>query len=181
MFSIFPQFFASINKIFILRARLGTRLQFYEVRFEIFLTFPNFLRSQVLTRLATREATRMYQFITNNKASLHLWWKKNLVKHKKVTKYYKNDWILENKKYYMMHNLKRLFTKFHLSSNQLDILYMVLRHFSQNFSQKMFGKNVAHFCGHHHFLTIVIVKDVLCKFSKYNIWFLSACWWHVLQ
>ena len=131
--------------------------------------------------MATRQATRIYQFITNNKASLRLWWKKNLVKHQQVTKYHENDWILESKKYYMMHNLKRLFTKFYLSSNQLEILHMVLRHFSQNFSQTIFGKNVARFCIHHHFLTTVIVKDFLCKFFKYKIWFLSACWWHVSQ
>ena len=30
-------------------------------------------------------------FISNNCASFHLWWKKYLVKHHKVTKYYEND------------------------------------------------------------------------------------------
>ena len=30
-------------------------------------------------------------FITNNHESFHLWWKKNLVKHHKVSKYYRQD------------------------------------------------------------------------------------------
>ena len=30
-------------------------------------------------------------FISNNRASAHLWWKENLVKHQRVTKYYEND------------------------------------------------------------------------------------------
>ena len=30
-------------------------------------------------------------FISNNYASLHLWWKENLVKHQNVSKYYEND------------------------------------------------------------------------------------------
>ena len=30
-------------------------------------------------------------FISNNRASFHLWWKENLVKHQKVSKYYEND------------------------------------------------------------------------------------------
>ena len=31
-------------------------------------------------------------FISNNRASFHLWWKKNLVKHQRVSKYYENDY-----------------------------------------------------------------------------------------
>ena len=30
-------------------------------------------------------------FISNNRASFFLWWKENLVKHQKVSKYYEND------------------------------------------------------------------------------------------
>ena len=33
----------------------------------------------------------MCQFITNNQASLHLWWKTNLVKYQKVSYYYDHD------------------------------------------------------------------------------------------
>ena len=29
--------------------------------------------------------------ITNNRAPFHLWWKENLVKHQKISKYYEND------------------------------------------------------------------------------------------
>ena len=48
--------------------------------FEIFLIFPNFLRSWVLSRSATREA--------NSHASFDLWWTENLVKYQKCSKYY---------------------------------------------------------------------------------------------
>ena len=52
--------------------------------FEVFLIFPNFPRSSPLGR----SATGIYQFITNNDASFHLWWKKNLLNYQKVSKYY---------------------------------------------------------------------------------------------
>ena len=38
-------------------------------------------------------------FISNNRASFHLWWKKNLVIHQKVLKYYENDCILVSLRY----------------------------------------------------------------------------------
>ena len=53
--------------------------------------FPNFLRSLVLNSLATRECTHMYQFMTNNHTSFHLWCKENLLNHQKVSKNYEND------------------------------------------------------------------------------------------
>ena len=31
-------------------------------------------------------------FITNNYASFHVWWKENLVKYQKVSKYYDHDY-----------------------------------------------------------------------------------------
>ena len=38
--------------------------------------------------MVTREATRIYQFITNNQAWFHFWWKENLVKHQKFSQHY---------------------------------------------------------------------------------------------
>ena len=38
-------------------------------------------------RLGTR-LSRIYQFVTNNQASIHLWWKENSVKRQKFSKYY---------------------------------------------------------------------------------------------
>ena len=58
---------------------------------EIFPIFLNFLRFEVLSRTATREAIFIYQLITNNHASFHLWLKENLLNHQKVTKYYELD------------------------------------------------------------------------------------------
>ena len=45
-------------------------------------------RGQCISRSATREASRIYQFITNNQASLNLWRKGSLVKHQQFSKYY---------------------------------------------------------------------------------------------
>ena len=45
----------------------------------------------MVSRLATREATRIYQIITNNHASFHLWRKENLLNDQKVSKNYEHD------------------------------------------------------------------------------------------
>ena len=53
------------------------------------------LRENQLGRLVTHEATHIYtKFIINNHALLHLWWRENLLKHPKVSKYYDKDFIL---------------------------------------------------------------------------------------
>ena len=49
-----------------------------------FVMFPNFLCSQVLYRSVTSEITRIYQLISNNHHSFHLWRLKNLLSHLKV-------------------------------------------------------------------------------------------------
>ena len=46
--------------------------------------FPNILR-----QLGNQLVYTM--FVTNNWALFHLWWKEDLVKHQKVSKYYEND------------------------------------------------------------------------------------------
>ena len=45
----------------------------------------------MVSRLATREATRIYPVITNNQASFHLWRKENLLNDQKVSKNYEHD------------------------------------------------------------------------------------------
>ena len=60
-------------------------------RLEISLIFSNFIKFSALIRSATRKATVIYHVISNNHNSFHLWWKKNLVKHQKVWKYYGQD------------------------------------------------------------------------------------------
>ena len=52
---------------------------------------PNFLKFQVLGRLANSKATRHYGFIGNNHTSFHLQWKENLLNHQKVSSHYKHD------------------------------------------------------------------------------------------
>ena len=59
-----------------------------------FWDFPDvFLFPIILS--ATREATRVYHFINNNHTSFHLWWKENLLGHKKISEYYEHivDWF----------------------------------------------------------------------------------------
>ena len=45
--------------------------------------FPDFL-----SRSATRRQFVYTMFMSSNLASFHLWWKKNLLQHRKVSKYY---------------------------------------------------------------------------------------------
>ena len=58
LFSVFVEFFASVGEDFILAG--GGRCTIILWGFGAFLTFPNFLGSLVLSRSATREATRIY-------------------------------------------------------------------------------------------------------------------------
>ena len=52
------------------------------MKFDIILNFANFLRSWVLRCSVIGEEACRCQFITNNQASFHLWWKENLIKIK---------------------------------------------------------------------------------------------------
>ena len=49
--------------------------------------------------------------ISNNCALFHLWWKKNLVKHQKVSKYYENDCRSKEKKTLVFWNCQYFFTQ----------------------------------------------------------------------
>ena len=66
----------------------GVRRQCGGLQLHEILTLLRIVNCEVLIRLATREATRTHQFITNNQASFHLWGKKKLVKHQNFSKYY---------------------------------------------------------------------------------------------
>ena len=83
--------------------------------FDIILNFPNFLRPYVLSCLATWETTCIYQFITNNQASFHLWRKENLIKHKKFSKYYD-------------HGCRSRSKKLNENNTEIRIYKMVLNH-----------------------------------------------------
>ena len=69
--SVFQEFSASINEAFILAGGISLKL------------FGN---------SCGNETTHKYMFIGNNRPSFNLWWKENLVKHWKVSKYYESDW-----------------------------------------------------------------------------------------
>ena len=58
----------------------------YSSRFWDFLDFSSFPKI-----LNLKSFYKYTLFITNNRASFHLWWKGNLVKHQKVPQYYFHD------------------------------------------------------------------------------------------
>ena len=81
---IFRDFFASINKIFHFSVGSGDWAIILWV-LDAFLIFPNFLR--LWLKLFGKSWDYSYIiFISNNRASFHLWWKENLLKHPKSLK-----------------------------------------------------------------------------------------------
>ena len=89
--------------------------------FEIFLTFPK--SPEVLTRLATREVTRIYQSNTKNHPSFYLRWKENVLKCQKVSKYHKRD-CLQNVILFFMSLLGTLIFK---NSHIFDETYIIFQ------------------------------------------------------
>ena len=80
----FQEIFANTDKMFTFGGNISM----------MFWGFPDisqFPKSISLSRLANRKAIHIYQFIANNNASFHWWWKENLLSHQKVSKYYKCD------------------------------------------------------------------------------------------
>ena len=59
-------------------------LGYLSMGLDTFLIFPNFLRFKSF-------GNRYITLVSNNRASFHLWYTENLVKHQKVSKYYEND------------------------------------------------------------------------------------------
>ena len=101
--SAFEKIFASANKIFILAGGLGTgHWAIILWNLDTFLIFPNFLRyffscvgneGRLAANMVVRQLLRQLVYtmsVSNNHPSFHLWWKENLVKHQKVSKYYEN-------------------------------------------------------------------------------------------
>ena len=95
---------------------------------------------------ATREATRIYQFINNNHASLDLWWKENLVNIQKLTKYY-------------VHNCRQDIFKGTLSG---------LRYFLETESPLKIMKNAFFFTAKSHFVLEIIkfLSWLFCHVEK---------------
>ena len=97
----FSGVFPNIDKIFILGRRLSTRLWFYQVlRFSWYFLISSDPHPSIVRQLVRQLAYTM--FITNIHASFQLWWKENLVKLQKVSKYYDHDclqnfiWLLRS-------------------------------------------------------------------------------------
>ena len=80
----FSRVFCWFDKAFILAGGLGAGLSFFGVW-----TVSWYFRQLVVRQLVRQLVYTM--FISNNRPSFHLWWKENLVKHQKVSKYYETD------------------------------------------------------------------------------------------
>ena len=78
--------------------------------FKIFLIFPNFVRSEVLSCSAACEINRINQFITNNNTSFYLRCKENLLNYKKVPIFYEH-YYLQNFRLLFMFLLTALIVK----------------------------------------------------------------------
>ena len=91
---LFFFFFACIDKNYISKRRLGTRLLFHKV-----------LRSSwhfLIPRILMRQLV-FTNIITNNNIPFHFWRKKNLIKHQEVSKYYDHDCL-----YFLLHFMSLL-------------------------------------------------------------------------
>ena len=79
--------FATIGKIFIWKERLSTRLYFYEnLRSSWYFLISEDPKSSGVRQLVRQLVYTIFN--TNNHYSFHLWWKENLLKHQKGSKYY---------------------------------------------------------------------------------------------
>ena len=102
------------------------------------------------------------RFITNNLVSFHLWWKENLVKYQKVSKFYEND------------------CSYHINDNNGGILEMInfkttikLKHHYRNFLFKIdLRKREVDFKQK----IIQIIRRNQVYFSSSN-WYNSHCQW----
>ena len=62
-----------------------------QLTFANFPKCPNFLRPEDLSSEATCEGFCIYQFVTINHASFHLWSEENMLNHQEFSKYYVHD------------------------------------------------------------------------------------------
>ena len=69
----------------------GWALGFHPMEFRYIPDISKFPKILNLNSFGTRRQLVYNMFVSSNRASFHLWWKENLVKHQKVSKYYKND------------------------------------------------------------------------------------------
>ena len=90
LISIFQEFSCSINKTFILAGGLGTGLSLFGVSTDFWYFLIFYDPKSYVVRQPVRQLVYT-MFTRNNGTSSHLWWKENLVRHRKVSKYYETD------------------------------------------------------------------------------------------
>ena len=87
LIAIFRDFFASISENFILAG--GWALGYHSMEFRHLTDISYF--PKILSLKSFGNSFVYTMFISNNRPSFHLWWKENLVKDRKVSKYYETD------------------------------------------------------------------------------------------
>ena len=92
LISVFEGFLVSIGGILIL-AEAGALFCYFIICKILFFSCEGTMtpKSNVVWQLVRQKVDTM--FISNNLTSFHLWWKENLVKYQKVSKYYENDCV----------------------------------------------------------------------------------------
>ena len=108
-------------------------------------------------------------FISNNRTSFHLWWKENLLKHRKVSKYYETDRSL--RKFSSFVTIKCVPTFLSLLVSVLDLVLFFTN------SVKLCGLKFEHFTIHcpSDFIFYKMVYQFqkrLNSFLYFNVFFL---------
>ena len=102
-------------------------------------------------------------FISNNRASFHLWWKENLVKHQKVSKYYENDCSSED--LHVMQNVchpKWLITDQRRNENPV-------KHWGWSFLEKIFSSfqlRCSNILNVDRVLNASLIVEKICKVQR---------------
>ena len=115
-------------------------------------------------------------FISNNRASFHLWWIENLVKYQKVSKYYENDCgqtsaielftKMVKSVNYLIIELIQLLVKFQTSMVLCSRFIMDKSSQQRCPIKKVVLKNFATFVGKHLCWSLFLIKLQACNFIK---------------
>ena len=100
-------------------------------------------------------------FINNNRTSFQLWWKENLAKHKKVSKYYDHDCdFYRNCKIFIQNNCKQSVKR--ISTLKINWVLFFCRRLVQIKEKRLYNQPLERLCK-----TILVMY---CLFSEKSKW-----------